>query len=81
MQLEWVSYRYGHRLSYVRQKVDPSWRLVATSKGKTERGAITNLEPSADREELYKDAYIIEKTVLRFILNELHLFPAAAIRD
>jgi hypothetical protein len=61
--------------------VDPSWRLVATSTGKTERGANTNLEPSAEREELYKTLYNIEKTVFRFVLNELRLLPAAAIRD
>jgi len=48
LQSEWLSYRYGYWLSCIRKEVDPSWRLVATSTGKTERGEITNLEPSAD---------------------------------
>jgi hypothetical protein len=42
-------------LSYIRKEVDASWRLVAISTGKTEREVTTKLEPSADRQELYKD--------------------------
>ena len=48
LHLGWVSYRYGYLLSCTRQEVDPSWRLVVTSTGKTEREAIANLVPSAD---------------------------------
>ena len=48
LQLQWVSYRYGYVLSCTRTEVDPFGRLVPTSTCKTEREAITNLEPSAD---------------------------------